>query len=208
MFFPYIVPTIMAISLLMMSCGAMQRPADHASNDSIPLQAASGHWIKTPYPQQPPPSQWDSGRLFEALVEADFELFVTALPDYPVVISPDGYIDSSDLQLTPAQWKDTHAYLFGFAHGSGDSMNYVPDTFFIRFLAKPWHQGIRTYDLIPSECLGNTINNIREIWGDSVHFVNYCLPGTEQYGRMDWLALRIVWQDDSLLAIIRDAWSP
>ncbi len=160
-----------------------------------------------PPPAEPPGPAWDSARLFRALTEADFEQFVAALPPYPVIVSPDAYIDTHDLRLTPRQWQDSAIYLFGFEPGTGDSMNYIPEYFFIQFLAKPWHRGIRTIDSIPPACRGNTLHNIHERWPDA-HFVNYCLPGSEKYAGMDWAALRIVWRGDSLLAIVRDAWTP
>ena len=137
----------------------------------------------------------------------DWEAFVKALPPYPVRYSADGYLSKADPLWMPGQDTGT-PLLFGYEAGTGDSIYFSPKQFFERFLARPWPEGERTPDSIPPACQGNTINNIAEFFGPHAHYVTYCLPGSEQYAGMDWAALRIIRRDDSLLAIVRDTWTP
>lgn len=57
---------------------------------------------------------------------------------------------------------------------------------------------------------GNSINNIKEIYPNSIYTENY-IKGTEKYAEMDWNALRLVFEQYEgklfLVAIINDQWT-
>ncbi len=57
---------------------------------------------------------------------------------------------------------------------------------------------------------GNSLNNLKEIYPNS-EFTEFYISGTEQYGGMDWNALRLVFEKFEgkyyLVAIINDQWT-
>ena len=57
---------------------------------------------------------------------------------------------------------------------------------------------------------GNSLNNLKEIYPNS-EFTEFYISGTEQYGSMDWNALRLVFEKFEgkyyLVAIINDQWT-
>ncbi len=151
---------------------------------------------------------WSEQALVRAMRAGHLEDFLKALPPYPVRFSADGYLEKEDPLLTLAQWQKDTLILFGAEAGTGTPIRLSPRRFFKKFLALPWAQGERVTDSVPTACRGNTINNIADFYGPDAHYVTYCLPGSEKYAGMDWAALRVVWRHDSLLAIVRDAWTP
>ncbi len=60
------------------------------------------------------------------------------------------------------------------------------------------------------KAVGNSINNIKEIYPNSTFTENY-LPGSEEYGGMDWNSLRFVFEElygtYYLVAVINDQWT-
>lgn len=60
------------------------------------------------------------------------------------------------------------------------------------------------------KAVGNSINNMKEIYPNSIFTENY-IKGTEEYGEMDWNSLRFVFEELNgtcyIVAVINDQWT-
>ncbi len=136
----------------------------------------------------------------------DFDGFVSLLPEKGLLISVDAYIDEIDPVITPRIARSDKVLLWGYEPGSGKPIRLTFRDFFEKYLHKPYEKGKKSLNEI--KCTGNTPFNIDKAFDKGVSFVEFCIPGTEENGYLDWHAVRFIYLGDSLLAIVHDSWSP
>ena len=98
---------------------------------------------------------------------------------------------------------------WGEKDGTGDKLvlsieNYLTQWVFKKdFIGAEYHQNVY-------KGTGNSINNLKEIYPNADFTENY-IPGSEEYGEMDWNSLRFVFEElygtRYLVAVINDQWT-
>ncbi len=100
-------------------------------------------------------------------------------------------------------------FTWGEKDGTGDKLvlsieNYLTQWVFKKdFIGAEYHQNVY-------KGTGNSINNLKEIYPNADFTENY-IPGSEEYGEMDWNSLRFVFEElygtRYLVAVINDQWT-
>lgn len=151
------------------------------------------------------PSVIDS--MVSAMSRGDFDAFVRTLDGRKLLFSVDAYIDDIDPVVDSALSVSDRVILWGYEPGSGRPIRLTFREFFDRYLSHPYAEKGRV-SIDSTLCTGNTPFNFRDVFDRGVHFVEFCIPGTEKYGHLDWHAVRFIFVGDSLLAVVHDSWSP
>jgi hypothetical protein len=136
-------------------------------------------------------------------------------PTKGVRFSPYAYVCERDLVFGAALLDDLLTdrtrYLWGVYDGSGEPIeltfaDYYDDFIYDQDFANAEQVG---YDEAVGQ--GNTINNIGKFYPDAV-FVEYHFSGFDpQYGGMDWVSLRLVFEQQEgvwyLVGVVHDEWT-
>lgn len=100
-------------------------------------------------------------------------------------------------------------FTWGEKDGTGDPLvlsikDYLNKWVFVKDFTKS------EYSENSIKAVGNSINNMKEIYPNSTFTENY-IKGTEEYGEMDWNSLRFVFEElygtYYLVAVINDQWT-
>jgi len=139
-------------------------------------------------------------------------------PERGLCFSPDAYLDQNDLCFSredlPRLPKDPVRYRWGFEPGSGRPLDFTFVEYAARYVydGPYWEKGRLGMDV--RQGAGNIIDNHDQVFPDS-RVVEFYLPGSEQYGGLDWRSLRLVFLPDPrapggwwLVALVHDEWSP
>ncbi len=145
--------------------------------------------------------------MVSAMSRGDFDAFVRLLNGRRLLFSVDAYIDDIDPVVDSALAVSDRVMLWGYEPGSGKPIKLTFREFFERYLNHPYAEKGRI-SIDSTLCRGNTPFNFRDVFDKGVHFVEFCIPGTEEYGHLDWHAVRFIFVGDSLLAVVHDSWSP
>ena len=106
---------------------------------------------------------------------------------------------------------DTTTYMWGHADGTGDPIRTTFADYYDEFVYD--QEFAEAQQGQPDERLGqgNTLNNIAEAFGLDARFVEYYVPGTEEYGGLDWNSLRLVFAPYKgrwrLVGVVHDEWT-
>lgn len=130
-------------------------------------------------------------------------------------VSPYGFVDSSDVVLSPATVSTLNtasaSRLWGRYDGSGKPIRMPFTQYYERFIYdRPYRDGQRG---TVNERIGrgNTINNIPAFFGPEAAFIEYHVPGTDRYSGMDWRSLRLVFLPENgswrLAGLVHDEWT-
>lgn len=137
-------------------------------------------------------------------------------PTRGVRFAPYASIDTMiHVRLSPEELReaasDSTKRLWGHYDGSGEPIHATFSAYAEGFIYdKAFVEAQRGR---PDERLGqgNTLNNISEAFGHDAHFVEYYVPGSEQYSGMDWNSLRLVFapyeEQWRLVGIVHDEWT-
>ncbi|HLV26002.1 MAG TPA: hypothetical protein VKZ41_06790 [Gemmatimonadales bacterium] len=145
------------------------------------------------------------------------DLAALAHPTHGIRFAPYGHIDTSDTQrLMPeeiaALGNDVMVRHWGTADGTGDPLDFTFAEYYTRFLYLHDFNGAEKG--APNEIVesGNSLVNLREAFPmENTTFVEYYVPGTEQYGGMDWASLRVVLLHENdrvwVIGLVNDRWT-
>lgn len=139
-------------------------------------------------------------------------------PEQGVRFSPDAYLSNEDPRFTadelPNALDNPVAYVWGTEPGTGRPIALTFAAYVERYVydAPYWEKARLGVNV--RQGAGNIIDNHEEFFPGS-QVVEFHIPGSEQYGGLDWRSLRLVFlpdprapQDWWLVAIVHDEWSP
>ncbi|MBY0293846.1 hypothetical protein K2Q08_00770 [Patescibacteria group bacterium] len=135
-----------------------------------------------------------------------------AHPELGVRFSSSGYVTQSDLVFTSTQLKnfftDKKVYTWGLADGSGFPIELNPSQYYEQFNYNADYA--QAPEVGYNEVLGsgNTTNNAKEFYPDSM-IVEYHFDGFDpQYQGIDWTSIRLVFLQENgswyLVGVIKD----
>jgi hypothetical protein len=137
-------------------------------------------------------------------------------PELGLRFSPYGYVDSSDVVFAPANVASLDALqeprTWGRYDGSGKPIRMSFADYYARFVYDRPYREARQGAVNEQVGTGNTINNIPAFFGTKAAFVEYHVPGSEQYSGMDWRSLRLVFLPDEdgrwrLAGLVHGEWT-
>ena len=144
------------------------------------------------------------GTVLDVMARADENRFVLPRPTDPGTL----VFDRARIAAFAA---DTTTYMWGRYDGKGTPIELTVEEYWEEFLYR--HDFAQAQRGAPNEELGsgNSINNLPEVMGENAVFVEYYVPGTDEYSGMDWGSLRVVFEetDDAryLIGLVRDQWT-
>ena len=154
-------------------------------------------------------------QVIQALAVQDLESVAAFVhPQQGVRFSPYAYIHeehqvfmAEDLAgLMPSE----QVFIWGSYDGSGEPIDLTFEEYFEEFIYSSDFANADQVAVNERLGQGNTINNIEEFFPEA-SYVEYYIPGTEEYGGMDWESLRLVFlQEDGvwmLVGIVHDEWT-
>lgn len=158
-----------------------------------------------------------TNEILSAIKEKDYKKLTEYIhPKDGIRFSPYGFIDTAnDVTATRSTFR-LNAYtnkkrIWGYYDGSGDPIKMTSKEYFKRFVYDADFLNAEKTSL--NQCLGsgNSQNNILIIY-DDLPFTESFFPGfDEQFGGMDWRALRLVYKEYEgkyyLVAIVHDEWT-
>lgn len=101
-------------------------------------------------------------------------------------------------------------YAWGQYDGTGDPIELTFEEYYEEFVYSADFANAEQVAVNERLGQGNTINNIPDFYPES-SFVEYYIPGTEEYGGMDWESLRLVFLQEGdtwvLVGIVHDQWT-
>ena len=131
-----------------------------------------------------------------------FSMYAYVRPELDKVFSRDQftqYLQQSNIQFT-----------WGKKDGTGDPLVMPLPTYLDTWVNASVFNNNPTISFNNSQAIGNSINNLNKIYQNS-DFVEFYSDGSEEYGGMDWRAMRLVFDTYQgkryLVAIISDQWT-
>ncbi|MCA0172434.1 hypothetical protein [Bacillus sp. RAR_GA_16] len=157
--------------------------------------------------------------VLNALKEKDMEEISRFVhPQRGVLFSPFGTVDTKRAQvLMPAQVKELFQVKnqkqleWGTEPGKREPIRLTPEAYFDEYVyhAEFSETELVTYDGTYQKKKGN--DNIKAIFPNS-HFVEFFVPGAEEFEGMNWKSLKLVFsiydQEPYLVGIVHDQWTP
>jgi len=144
-------------------------------------------------------------------------LSVLIHPVKGVRFSPYVYVETeTDRVLTPHQLKDffkeSAQYVWGRYDGSGEPIKLPNQEYFEHFVYDHDYLHAEKISYNETKGKGNTINNIQEVYGKDISFIEYYFSGFEaQFEGLDWAALILIFEKhqgkDYLIGIIHNNWT-
>jgi len=148
-----------------------------------------------------------------ASVENIADLAPYVHPEKGVRFSPYVYVqEDSDLVFSAEELGNlqlSDQYEWGVYDGSGFPIELSVEGYWQKFVyAADYLEAEPIYNEIVSR--GTLINNTQEVY-DAAVFVDYYVPGSEQYGGMDWRSLRLFFEpyegEFYLVGVVNDQWT-
>ena len=110
----------------------------------------------------------------------------------------------------PGLLDSEEVYLWGQYDGSGEPIELTFSEYYEEFVYSSDFANAEEVAVNERLGQGNTINNIQEFYPES-SFVEYHIPGTTEFGGMDWESLRLVFIQEEgtwmLVGIVHDEWT-
>lgn len=139
-------------------------------------------------------------------------------PQKGVLFSPFGIVDKKRSQvLMPAQVKELFQVKnqkqleWGKEPRKGEPIRLTPEAYFNQYVydAEYSETELVTYDDTYQNT--NDIQNMKDTFPNS-HFVEFFVPGSEEFEEMDWKSLKLVFSEHDqelyLVGIVHDQWMP
>lgn len=158
-----------------------------------------------------------SNQTLEKIQSGEFSQFISLVhPKKGLRFSTYGYIDT--INVHPLSVDELNFYyakddllFFGFADGSGDSINMNLKTYLQTYVQTPNYLTSNDISLNQFHQSGNELVNMDKVF-EGADFIEYYFGGFDkQYEGMDWKALRLVWEkyEDKwyLVGIVRACWT-
>ena len=156
-----------------------------------------------------------SRRVVQALAARDMETVAAYVhPRQGVRFSPYGFVrDEHQLFMAedlPGLLDSEEVYTWGSYDGSGLPIELAFKAYFDAFVYSADFS--RADQVAVNERLGqgNSLNNIQEFYPEG-DFVEYYIPGTDEYAGMDWESMRLVFVEEGgtwmLVGVVHDEWT-
>lgn len=155
-------------------------------------------------------------RVMEDIKAKDFESISDYVGEDGLLFSPYGYVDrENSVILSKNDLEDLdeneEEYEWGNYDGIGEPIILDFNSYYDEFI---YDQDFLNPHIIGNNVrigVGNTIDNIQEVFNDSV-FVEFHFEGfDDEFEGLDWVSLRLVFAQDgstwNLLAIVHDQWT-
>lgn len=206
----YIIVLLGLIILMMISCSPV--PDDNGGQaTSMPSATA----IPVTPTSETLTLEQAAGQVINALSTRDMETVAAFVhPHQGVRFSPYTFVREEHqvfmAEDLPGLLESDQVYTWGQYDGSGEPIVLTFADYYEEFVYSS--EFVDADQVAVNERLGqgNTINNIQEFYPES-SFVEYYIPGTEEFGGMDWESLRLVFvQEDGtwmLVGIVHDEWT-
>lgn len=214
----YARPLSLLLPFLLLLVACSERPADVPDDPVVDSTSTSPDTATTVTPE---PTESDLIATADSVVAALADSNWTKLaryvhPEHGVRFAPYAYVDSSAQVFTreqiPRLGGGSQTYLWGHYDGTGDPIDLTFGDYYKEFIYDKAYQHAPHGN--PNEQLGsgNSLNNIADFYaGRDVSFVEYYVPGTDEYNGMNWGSLRLVFEQEEntwyLVAIIHDEWT-
>jgi len=183
------------------------------------VPVSDGDELVTPNPTSSPEisiSLEDSAKqVINALAAQDMETVADFVhPHQGVRFSPYTFVTEEHQvfmgEELPGLLASEEVVLWGQYDGSGEPIELTFEEYYEEFVYSSDFANADQVAVNERIGQGNTINNIQEFYPES-SFVEYHIPGTEEFGGMDWESLRLVFvQEDGtwmLVGIVHDEWT-
>jgi len=136
-------------------------------------------------------------------------------PRFGLVLSPYATINlATDRRFSAEQvallGTDSNIYVWGVYSGSGEPIELTPTEYFDKYISAAYHMNAEIIGVNHIVRSGNALENITDIF-PSVKFVDFHIPGEEQFEDYDWSSLRLGFEDyegtSRLVVITHSAWT-
>ncbi|HEY0970128.1 MAG TPA: hypothetical protein VGE02_04015 [Gemmatimonadales bacterium] len=158
-------------------------------------------------------------KVVEAIARRDWgTVAAMAHPERGVRFSPYGHVETGDdcavtlgREQLASLATDSTTRCWGHFDGTGEPITMTFPAYYERFVHDRDYEDASRGE--PGERLGqgNTLSNIPAAFGSDATFVEYHVPGTEEYGGMDWGSLRLVFVPSGgewrLVGVVHDQWT-
>ncbi len=147
-----------------------------------------------------------SDNIVSSIQKGDFRSIMKYADKRGVIFSIDPIIDSADPKIPSEILRniinDTTKRFWGYASGSGMEIYMTFREFYFKYLNKNYLKGKK---LVNKRIANSKIkDNIKDVFKNAT-FVEYHLKGKEEY---DWHSLIIVFNNNNLVAVLHDSYSP
>lgn len=210
--------TLIILTALLISCSGNNR--SHKAGDK--MNADSSEEIKqnpsaNEVQVKPVGLKETATQIITFLSQKQFSRILNYIhPELGLRISPYSFIDpKNDLQFTKKEFGDLpdnpEVFKWGIYDGSGKEIKLNFNKYYEKFIYDVDFANPEKISENASLAHGNSINNIQDIYSDCEYIEYYFSGFEEQYGGMDWRALRLVFKKEAnsyyLVGIIHDQWT-
>lgn len=162
----------------------------------------------------------------QLLQQHDFERLATYVhPERGLTFSPYSYVEPQEAVTLSREEvadveQDSTMYVWGREDGTGEEIRMTPSTFISERITDRDFTAARRGGRDEVLETGNTMNNLPDAFYDEppgpdsrqeITFIEYHIPGSGEFGGMDWASLRLVFQREEdtwyLIAVVRDQWT-
>ena len=183
-----------------------------SANDSITI---TNNQIETEDINSVQTLETTNNEIISSLKNQDFVKFSNYIhPQKGIRFSMYGYVQpKKDKHFTKEEFvkylPSNIKFTWGERDGTGDKLVMPIKDYLTKWVFKKDFKGAEYHENITTAS-GNSINNLKEIYPKADYTENY-LPGSEEYGEMDWKSLRLVFEElygtKYLVAVINDEWT-
>lgn len=154
-------------------------------------------------------------RVIQALADKNLDnVAMYVHPQQGVRFSPYAYVREEHQvfmgEELPGLLASEQALTWGRYDGSGEPIELTFEAYYEEFVYSSDFANADQVAVNERLGQGNTINNIDAFYPEA-SFVEYYIPGTEEYGGMDWESLRLVFVQAEgswmLVGIVHDEWT-
>jgi hypothetical protein len=198
------------LALMMSSCTEIPGFGQRLINDTPSDTLAT----KPPTPE-PLTVKQAADRVIQALAARDLEALASSVhPHQGLRFSPYAFVReehqafaAEDLQ---GLFDTDEVRLWGRYDGTGEPIKLSFEEYYEEFIYSADFANAGQVAVDERLGQGNTINNIHDFYPEA-SYVEYYIPGTEEYGGMDWESLRLVFVQENdvwiLVGIVHDEWT-
>ncbi|OAB47030.1 stalk domain-containing protein [Paenibacillus antarcticus] len=136
--------------------------------------------------------------------------------EHGILFAPYNYIDQKRNIVIPHEkiaegFNNTKTYLWGTEDGTGDPISMTFESYYKRFVYSNDFASAPKVGYNQTLGLGNSLNNVRMIYPESI-VVEYYFDGFDpKFEEMDWKSLRLVFEKEAntwvLVAILHNQWT-
>ncbi|HIP32506.1 MAG TPA: hypothetical protein EYG86_07080 [Crocinitomicaceae bacterium] len=154
-------------------------------------------------------------KVLEAIKKEDYEKLTFYIhPTKGIRFSPYAYVDTTEdvvIKQTSFTTSFSDNYFWGSYDGSGESINLTTKDYFKQFVYNADFLHAEKVGINKMIGVGNSLNNLTEVYPNSVYTEHHFSGFNPAYEGMDWTSLRLVYEkldgELFLVGIIHDQWT-